>query len=203
MDMPIRDTHPGGYRLTDRAARLCGLSRGVSVLDMGCGAGESLRYLAEKYAVSGVGIDADPGARAPFESNCPRAVFILADACRKCVDDASFDAVFIECALSVMPSPSHALARARDALRASGTLAVSDIYLKSAGRRSGCGPLWDMGALCAMVAGAGFDISAAEDHTPALSAYRAERYASGDTGVSCAYRGLGYALVVAARKHGA
>jgi SAM-dependent methyltransferase len=198
-----REPHPGGYRLTDRAARLCGLSRGMSVLDMGCGAGGSLRYLSEKYEVSGVGIDSDPGARELFEPNCPGARFVLADACRKCVADASFDAVFIECALSVMPSPIEALARARDALRVSGALAVSDIYSRCNDRRGGSGKPWDFEALCGMVAGAGFEILKAEDHSPALAVCRAERYAAGDASDMGAYRGLGYMLIVAACKDGA
>jgi ubiquinone/menaquinone biosynthesis C-methylase UbiE len=170
---------------------------------MGCGQGESLRYLAEKYAVSAVGIDSDSSVRELFESNCPGARFILADACHERVAGAPFDAVFIECALSVMSAPREALSRAKDALAVSGALAVSDIYLKAPNRRGGSGAPWDFNALCGMVEGAGFEILKAEDHTPALATYRAERYAAGDTGNMGAYRGLGYMLIAAVCKDGA
>ncbi|MDR1589938.1 MAG: methyltransferase domain-containing protein [Oscillospiraceae bacterium] len=195
--------HPGGLRLTDRAARLCGLRRGMSILDMGCGAGASVVYLAERYGVAATGIECDESLRGLCASNPPGVRYIFADAQTMCVPDGCADAVFMECALSVMSAPRAALLRARAALRPGGALAVSDVYLKSGrGAPDGAGEtaVWDFDELCEMVRCARFDVTLAEDHTPTLAAFRAERYAAGGRGISRAPRGLGYMLVIARRR---
>ena len=48
---------PGGMELTDRMLAQCGLSAGDSILDIGCGTGSSIRYIAETYPFHALGVD--------------------------------------------------------------------------------------------------------------------------------------------------
>jgi ubiquinone/menaquinone biosynthesis C-methylase UbiE len=197
------DAHPGGVRLTDRAARLCGLKSGMSVLDMGCGSGDTVAYLAEKYGVAATGVERDGRRRGHLASDRRRGVrYVFADARTECVPDGGANAVFMECVLSVTEDPLKMLERARAALRPGGALAVSDVYLKErrgAPDSGGEAEPWDFDGLCELVRRARFDIVSAEDHTPALVTFRAERYAAGERGAVRVPRGLGYMLVIARR----
>jgi len=49
--------HPGGLKATDRLAELCHIGEDSRVLDIACGKGTSVVYLARKYACEVVGID--------------------------------------------------------------------------------------------------------------------------------------------------
>ena len=49
---------PGGLRITERAISLWKLPPGARVLDVGCGQGESVTHLREKYGLDALGIDA-------------------------------------------------------------------------------------------------------------------------------------------------
>ena len=51
--------HPGDRTLTDLAASLAGFKAGDRVLDLGCGDGDTLRYLRETYGVEPYGCDTD------------------------------------------------------------------------------------------------------------------------------------------------
>jgi SAM-dependent methyltransferase len=175
----------------------------MTVLDMGCGSGGTAVYLAGKYGVAATGVEHDETLRGQCASGQPGVRYILADAQTACVPDGSMDAVFIECALSVMSAPAEALRRARTALRPGGALAVSDVYIRDGrGARDGedAAELWDFDGLCELIRSARFDIVNAEDHTHALATYRAELYAADARGAYSAPRGLGYMLVIARRR---
>jgi ubiquinone/menaquinone biosynthesis C-methylase UbiE len=168
--------HPGGLRLTERAARLCGLAPGDSLIDVGCGQGASVGFLRDNLGLRAVGIDMD-AAGLPYP-------------------DGIFDAAMFECVLSVLPDAGAALREARRVVRAGGRLIVSDVYHKDAGTP------WSADGLRTIVESAGFGVIVSEDHTPALVTYRAERYAAGERTSGCAPRGLGYILLIAARENG-
>jgi ubiquinone/menaquinone biosynthesis C-methylase UbiE len=171
-----RSMHPGGVRLTDRAARLAGLTSGLRCADIGCGTGVTCAYLAGKYGLDITGLDIsqaliDAGRRAQ-----PGLDLRCVDCRTLPFESASLDAVLLECTLSVIGS--GVLTECCRVLKPAGKLILSDITLKN--------PVADMTAapftapqLQASLESSGFSVGIIEDHTPALRTYAAELVTNG------------------------
>ncbi|MCR5369567.1 MAG: methyltransferase domain-containing protein [Clostridium sp.] len=114
---------PGGEELTDRLFGLAGIPAGpLTLLDVGCGSGYIMEYLAEKHPDWKIsGIDPDPweGCRLPVRKACAEHIP---------VEDGSVDIVLMECSLSRFEDPAAALREARRILRPEGHLLISDMY---------------------------------------------------------------------------
>ncbi len=54
---PVDEFHVRGREASEELARLCGVRRGKTVLDVGCGLGGSARYLAAEFGCQVTGID--------------------------------------------------------------------------------------------------------------------------------------------------
>ncbi len=105
------------------AARRAHRAAAMRIMDLGCGAGQLGRYLAESIQGDVVGIDNAEGAmhRLPCESE-GSGRFVCADAAALPFPDASFDAaVAIDC-LHLCPDVSAVLAEARRVLVMGGAL---------------------------------------------------------------------------------
>ena len=169
--------HPGGARLTARALRLAGLRGGMRVADIGCGAGETARFIAETYPdtdVTGLDISEKLIERAR-KSNNTSAQFICVDVREGLpLAPARLDAAVVECALSAIGDAPRVLANIALALKPGGRLIVSDIYAK---QPSGIADTRQ--ELCEKLASAGFTVLHEEDHTAALVTYVAEMYERG------------------------
>ena len=125
---------PGGVALTSRALDRCAASgwlpQGGLVLDLGSGAGATLRLLAER-GYRAVGLDKHAGAAGLECDN-------LADACCLVCGDlaqpplaaACVDCVLCECVLSLLADPLAAFKATYTALRPGGVLVVSDLMLR-------------------------------------------------------------------------
>ncbi|MGH7271324.1 MAG: DVU_1556 family methyltransferase, partial [Polyangiaceae bacterium] len=164
--------HPGDERLTLALAAELGLTAGARVLDVGCGRGGSLRAVIDRWSVEGTGIDA--GAVPTDEE---KLTIVCADAHAMPFEDASFDAVLCECALSTFADPARALAEVHRVLRPGGRLGMSDMIVEGsipaalrpfahvgaclAGARTDAG--WQ-----ALLHGAGFTVDRAWDETSGL-----------------------------------
>ena len=111
--------HPGGQAHTRRMLELAALPRGARILDMGAGAGETLRLL-RALGFDAVGIDLSP--RAPE--------VLCADFLGAPLPDGSFDAVLSQCAFFVSGDPRAALREAHRLLRPNGTLLLSDVFFE-------------------------------------------------------------------------
>ncbi|MDR0861241.1 MAG: class I SAM-dependent methyltransferase [Oscillospiraceae bacterium] len=150
--------HPGGLRLTARAARIAQLKAGERVLDVGCGDGETVEFLARYFSVNACGAD----IIASSYPNC-----IVADAINLPFSNETFDAVFFECVLSILDDPAAAIAEARRVLRRGGRLIVSDIYAKSRDSELSLSCLRELESN-------GYELLLEEDYTPALVTFAAE-----------------------------
>lgn len=185
---------PGGLALTQRLLDRTGLAPGDRVLDIGCGAGETVAYLI-RQGYDALGVDNDPGV---FPGACRPASQLLADAARLPFDNASFDAVLLECALSVMPAAT-VLAESHRILRTQGLLCLADLCAAD-------GPLSPT-AWQEMIRRCGFRMRCWEDHTPALLDYAVQALwetggrpdAEACTGVAFAGR-PGYFIAVAEKE---
>ncbi|MFP5225999.1 MAG: DVU_1556 family methyltransferase [Acidobacteriota bacterium] len=158
---------PGGLDLTAHAIALAQLEAGASILDVGCGAGDTLRYLRSRgFRV--VGVDPAPSATDPAQ--------FVARAEQLPFPDGAFHAVLAECSLSLVEDRDRALAECARVLVEGGRLIVSDLYAR---QPEAIGAARSLQGSCtagillrdeleASLAGAGFVVDVWEDHSRAL-----------------------------------
>ena len=145
--------HPGGVEHTRRMLALAerfGLPEGARILDMGAGAGETVRLLREE-GFKAAGIDLEPRSELVRTGDMHRTGF----------PDESFDAVVSQCAFFVSGDPEAAGREARRVLKPGGLLLLSDVF-------------FDEPAL------PGFQILYREDMTPVWREYYIEALWRGD-----------------------
>jgi len=163
--------HPGGLRLTDRAARLAALKAGMLVADLGCGAGATASHLTSRFGLRVIGLEISERLLAAGLHRDPGLCLIRSDCKALPFGDGSLDAVVIECALSVLGSMDVVLAECARALKSSGKLIISDLVSKC---EPASGQFLTEAGLAQRLLKAGFRIVINEDHTPALRTYAAE-----------------------------
>ena len=140
---------PGGVELTRRALAWCAsgglLAPGGLVLDLGSGAGATLRLLTQmgyravgldKHAEAGISVDASPSVNAPHSDDCR---LVRADLERPPLAANSCDCIVCECVLSLLHNPLATLRAACSALRPGGLLVVSDLMLRPGYERPASG----------------------------------------------------------------
>lgn len=175
---------PGGLALTRRAVAMAGLLVGARVLDVGCGAGATVEYLA-KLGLQAVGID--PSEKLLRQGNgridkhttnysSPLA-FTQGQGETLPFPTHQFDALLAECCLSLMADAAGALAEFTRVLRPGGMLILSDML---AGNLAGMAEARRLPLSCcvsgafsqtqieALLADAGFAITYWEDNSEAL-----------------------------------
>jgi ubiquinone/menaquinone biosynthesis C-methylase UbiE len=157
---------PGGLALTDRLLAACAFRPGARILDLGCGAGTTVRHLLAR-GLAAMGVDRDPAALAG------PGPFLCALAERLPLADRSLDGVLMECSLSETDDPDRVLDQCRRVLRPGGRLGLTDLYARSgeARRAGGAGRLQSRTALAKQLEAHGFQPEWFEDCTPLLQAY--------------------------------
>lgn len=205
---------PGGLALTQRAVALADLAAGTAVLDVGCGAGATLDYLAG-LGLRAVGID--PSSKLLGQGNNRSPHLTLTQGRGETLPFAAhtFDALLAECCLSLMDDAAAALAEFARVLRPGGTLILSDML---AGNPAGMAaarqlPLsccvsgaFSQGQIETLLAEAGFAITYWEDNKEALKQLTVQiiwQYGSLANFWGCAGEdGMGVATAVATLKPG-
>lgn len=100
-----------------------------SLLDVGCGRGERLAFLAEAFPSSAFfGLDIDHNNLLTAQMLCPAANTVMADAASLPFEPESFDVLLCECSFSLFELPEQCAAEMFRVLRPEGTLILSDIY---------------------------------------------------------------------------
>ena len=146
--------HPGGEEHTRRLIELAQLPSGASVLDMGAGAGETVRLL-RSLGFAARGIDKEPRGAGVENGDFLRSPY----------PDGSFDAVVSECAFFVSGDQTGALREALRLLKSGGKLLLSDVFFDPPGP---------------MLQSAGFEVLHIEDQTEAWREYYLEALWRGD-----------------------
>ena len=146
--------HPGGQGHTRHMLELAALPRGARILDLGAGAGETLRVLRGS-GFDAVGIDLVPRAKSVERGDLLRAPF----------PDGSFDAVISQCAFFVSGNQPDALREACRLLRPGGKLLLSDLFFDDP---------------AALLRAAGFALLCAEELTPLWREYYFDALWRGD-----------------------
>jgi len=122
---------PGEFRITDRAMELCAFQKGAAILDIGCGEGDVIQHLEEKYGYTMSGIDLNLEMVRKAKELNPNAAIKYGDG--EFLEDFfsfSFDCVLLECVLSMVNMPDEALHEAYCVLKKGGKLCISDMYIK-------------------------------------------------------------------------
>ncbi|WP_299392649.1 DVU_1556 family methyltransferase [uncultured Desulfovibrio sp.] len=164
---------PGGLAVTRRGLALCAFPAGARLLDMGCGAGATLRLL-RALGYHAVGLDRHPDGAATPPCLCGTAVALP-------LRDGVLDGVICECVLSLLPDGLAALREAVRVLRPSGRLLLSDLFLAGpapsflpdgAPASCACGAR-SLPELRRLFRQAGLRLLHDEDHSPCLRALAA------------------------------
>lgn len=162
---------PGGMELTARAIGLAQFNRGAQVVDLGCGAGETVRFLRDQ-GFDATGVDST-------SANCESqimAAHIVARAETLPMADASVDAVLAECSFSLFANLESAIAECARILVDGGHLIITDLYARKPeaiaevrALHSSCGSgMIVRDELEAMLVRIGFTVDVWEDHSRAL-----------------------------------
>lgn len=115
LDGPL---HPGGTEATERLLDRAGVDGETRVLDVGCGAGESLALARDRGAFT-VGIDRQPVSDSAVQGDLQWLP----------IGDGRVDVVLAECVLCLIPELSRCLAEIRRVLGDGGRLALSDVVV--------------------------------------------------------------------------
>jgi len=195
---------PGGVALTKKAIELARLPDGARALDVGCGGGGTVRLLKEHYGYEAIGVDVSSKMIDSAKARYPALDLRVMEAEFLDFESNTFDAVFMECFLSVARLQPDAAFEAYCTLKPGGKLILTDLYRRNpdpakvavmlaearekAGRpkvEGACGensaPSFVMldGAfvvdeLAGMLEETGFEIEHFSDETPALAGFAAQ-----------------------------
>ena len=120
---------PGGLELTEHAIALANFHEGARLLDLGCGAGDTVRYLRSQ-GFRAMGIDCAPGSATAKARTRGPVTSIVASAEDLPFADGAIDGIFAECSLSLFEDRQRALAECARVLIDGGRLMISDLYAR-------------------------------------------------------------------------
>ncbi len=176
---PLR---PGGLMLTARAVALAGWSPGARVLDLGCGAGASLRYLISPGGLSAWGLD--PSAVLLDQGRCAAPDLPMIHGFGEDLPFAAacLDGILAECSLSLTADLDRVLQECHRVLKPEAPLLIHDVYARNPDETAILGNLPIRCCLAGAVSqeewltrlvANGFEIKLWEDHSAALKEFAA------------------------------
>ena len=127
--------HPGGLELTGYLGTVIGLRSEDKVLDIACGRGASVVYLAKRFGCHVTGLDYGQDNilaaqnHASLENVSHLTAFRMGDAEGLPFEDGSFDVVISECSFCTFPDKEKAALEMARVLRGHGRLGMTDVTI--------------------------------------------------------------------------
>jgi len=127
--------HPGGLELTGYLGTVTGLGSEDKVLDIACGRGASVVYLAKRFGCHVTGLDYGQDNilaaqnHASLENVSHLTTFRKGDAEGLPFEDESFDVVISECSFCTFPDKTTAAQEMVRVLRGHGRLGMTDVTI--------------------------------------------------------------------------
>ena len=106
---PLEELRPGDTILTGELFTQAEVTSRDRVLDVGCGRGESVAFIGERYGCPAIGVDRSEEAISQARARFPQATYLVAEAEHLPFDDSSFDIVVAECVVSLFEEPEVVL----------------------------------------------------------------------------------------------
>jgi ubiquinone/menaquinone biosynthesis C-methylase UbiE len=160
--------HPGGLELTKKMVAFCHFSEGGKVLDVGCGTGQTVRFLRETFQLDAVGVD--PALANTREQAGPDLPIWHGTADALPFEKESLNGILCECSFSLFDRPESVLAGFAGALKPGGQILISDLYAR--GRPAEISGftkhLYTKESLCRQIANQGLELLLFEDQSQAL-----------------------------------
>lgn len=128
--VPEQVMRPGGLTVTEQALTFCDLQPDMRVLDVGCGAGETLRHITAKYEVTGVGVDVSAELIVRARQTSPQLSWMRSRSETLPFANESMDVLLSECTLSIFEM-DKALSECARVLKRGGYFVVSDLYARN------------------------------------------------------------------------
>jgi len=155
---------PGGIALTARAVEIGGFKPGSKILDVGCGAGTTVAYLAKTMGFQATGMDINPA----FHSADPK--IIHGNATHIPFPDKSLDGIVMECSFSVVDDQQKVLQECYRVMKDNGKLIITDMYARGepVHLNSILGRLDQKDHIVALLANYQFEVKHFEDYTNEL-----------------------------------
>lgn len=126
-------SHLGGSKATSYLLDLLELEPGCSVLDLGCGPGDTACAIASECACSVVGIDASQyqiavgRSRAHTYGLSGRVSFLVGDVQHLPFDSHSFDRILVQSVVALVPDTLEALRECARVLKGSGRIGINEV----------------------------------------------------------------------------
>jgi ubiquinone/menaquinone biosynthesis C-methylase UbiE len=130
LTLPEQVMRPGGLTVTEQALSFCDLQSGARVLDIGCGAGATLRHITAEHGFIGFGMDVSGELLSRARGNDSSISFAQAQSEHLPVASESMDLILSECTLSIFEMES-ALSECARILKRGGYFLVSDLYARN------------------------------------------------------------------------
>lgn len=127
----VHTNRPGGLTITKRAFDICGFPAHARILDVACGTGATVNFLANIPGLTAVGLDRSGKALSKACSDLSRLNLLRAEVLEIPLAKGLFDGVFIECAVSIVGDFVSSLLEIRRVLRPGGKAILTDIYLRN------------------------------------------------------------------------
>jgi SAM-dependent methyltransferase len=125
---------PGGFELIAYAVRTAGLKQGDKILDIGCGEGETMNELQERFGLRCTGIDKSAESVKKGKERYKDMDIAEGEADFLEFPIYSFDGVLLECVLSVTEMQTEVIHEAYCVLKNGGKLIVSDLCARASAK---------------------------------------------------------------------
>jgi len=122
---------PGGDALTKEAVDIAKLPENAKVLDVGCGEGDTVALLSGQFGFEATGVDQSGKLISKGKSRHKGSDLRRMEAEFLDFKSKSFDAVFMECSLSVFRLQDDAAFEAYCVLKPGGKLIITDLFIKN------------------------------------------------------------------------